>query len=43
VPLVTPRKLTGAYFEVTSRETERREPLWNFDLFQNVITATVDD
>jgi CubicO group peptidase (beta-lactamase class C family) len=37
------RELIGAYFEVTSRETERREPLWNFDLLQNVITAAVDD
>jgi CubicO group peptidase (beta-lactamase class C family) len=36
-------ELIGTYFEVTSHETERREPLWNFDLFQNVITAAVDD
>ena len=36
-------ELVGAYFEVTTRMTERFELLWNFDLFQNVITAAVDD
>ena len=36
-------ELTGAYFEVTARLTERLEPHWIFDLFQNVITAAVDD
>ena len=36
-------ELVGAYFEVTTRLTERLELLWNFDLFQNVITAAVDD
>jgi serine-type D-Ala-D-Ala carboxypeptidase len=36
-------ELTGAYFEVTSRLTERFEPHWNFDLFQNVVTAALDD
>jgi hypothetical protein len=35
--------LVGAYFEVTTRVTERWELLWNFDLFQNAITAAVDD
>jgi CubicO group peptidase (beta-lactamase class C family) len=33
----------GDYFEVTTRVTERWELLWNFDLFQNVITAAVED
>jgi len=32
-------ELVGAYFEVTPRMTERFELLWNFDFFQNVITA----
>ena len=36
-------ELVGAYFEVTTRVTERWELLWNFDLFQNAITAAVDD
>jgi CubicO group peptidase (beta-lactamase class C family) len=36
-------ELTGAYFEATARLTERLEPHWIFDLFQNVITAAVDD
>jgi CubicO group peptidase (beta-lactamase class C family) len=36
-------ELVGAYFEVTTRVTERMEHLWNFDLFQNSITAAVDD
>jgi len=35
--------LVGAYFEVTTRLTERFEPHWCFDLFQNVITSAVDD
>jgi CubicO group peptidase (beta-lactamase class C family) len=35
--------LVGAYFEVTTRLTERLEQPWNFDLFQNAITAAVDD
>ena len=36
-------ELVGAYFEVTTRMTEDWEFLWNFDLFQNAITAAVDD
>jgi CubicO group peptidase (beta-lactamase class C family) len=36
-------ELIGAYFEVTTRLTEDYNLLWNFDLFQNVITAAVDD
>jgi len=36
-------ELVGSYFEVTTRVNERFEPLWNFDLFQNVITAAVED
>ena len=36
-------ELVGAYFEVTTRVTEDCELLWNFDLFQNAITAAVDD
>jgi CubicO group peptidase (beta-lactamase class C family) len=34
--------LVGAYFEVTTRLTERMEHLWGFDLFQNVITSAVE-
>jgi len=36
-------ELVGAYFEVVTRTTENWEFLWNFDLFQNAITAAVDD
>jgi CubicO group peptidase (beta-lactamase class C family) len=36
-------ELVGAYFEVTTRVTPEYEFLWNFDLFQNAITAAVDD
>jgi CubicO group peptidase (beta-lactamase class C family) len=36
------KDLVGAYFEVTTRLTERMEHLWGFDLFQNVITAAVE-
>jgi hypothetical protein len=34
--------LVGAYFEVTTRVTPRYEPLWGFDLFQNVITSAIE-
>jgi CubicO group peptidase (beta-lactamase class C family) len=36
-------ELVGAYFEVTTRLSANLEQLWNFDLFQNAITAAVDD
>jgi len=36
-------ELVGAYFEVCTRVSEAWEFLWNFDLFQNAITAAVDD
>lgn len=36
-------ELVGVYFEVCTRLTEDYEFLWNFDLFQNAITAAVDD
>jgi CubicO group peptidase (beta-lactamase class C family) len=36
-------ELVGAYFEVVTRITDDWEFLWNFDLFQNAITAAVDD
>jgi serine-type D-Ala-D-Ala carboxypeptidase len=36
-------ELVGAYFEVATRMTPDWEFLWNFDLFQNAITAAVDD
>ena len=35
-------ELVGAYFEVTTRLTERLEQPWNFDLFENAITAAVE-
>ncbi len=36
--------LIGAYFEVTTHLTpDHSNLLWNFDLFQNAITAAVDD
>jgi CubicO group peptidase (beta-lactamase class C family) len=36
-------ELVGVYFEVATRMTPDWEFLWNFDLFQNAITAAVDD
>jgi CubicO group peptidase (beta-lactamase class C family) len=36
-------ELVGAYFEVTTRLSPDYNLLWNFDLFQNAITAAVDD
>jgi len=36
-------ELVGVYFEVTTRVTENWEFLWNNDLFQNLITAAVED
>jgi CubicO group peptidase (beta-lactamase class C family) len=36
-------ELVGAYFEVCKRLTENLEFVWNFDLFQNAITAAVED
>jgi CubicO group peptidase (beta-lactamase class C family) len=36
-------ELVGAYFEVTTRLTERFEHLWSFDLFENAITAAVEE
>jgi CubicO group peptidase (beta-lactamase class C family) len=37
-------ELVGAYFEVTTRVlTPSLEHVWNFDLFQNAVTAAVDD
>jgi len=36
-------ELVGAYFEVATRVTPDWEFLWNFDLFQNAITAALDD
>jgi CubicO group peptidase (beta-lactamase class C family) len=36
-------ELVGAYFEVTTRVTEKMDHLWNFDLFQNVIISAVED
>jgi CubicO group peptidase (beta-lactamase class C family) len=35
-------ELVGTYFEVTTRVTDDYEFLWNFDLFQNAITAAVE-
>lgn len=36
-------EVVGTYFEVVTRLTERLEQIWNFDLFENVITAAVED
>lgn len=36
-------EIVGAYFEVCTRVTDDFEFLWNFDLFQNAITAAVED
>jgi len=35
--------LVGAYFEVVTRLSPDLDQLWNFDLFQNAITAAVED
>ena len=35
--------LVGAYFEVTTRLSADLNLLWNFDLFQNAITAAVNE
>lgn len=36
------RELVGAYFEVTKDISERMEFKWNFDVFQNAVTAAVE-
>jgi CubicO group peptidase (beta-lactamase class C family) len=36
-------ELVGAYFEVTTHMTPDYHLLWNFDLFQNAVTAAIDD
>lgn len=35
-------EVVGVYFEVTKRLSDDLEMLWNFDLFQNAVTAAVD-
>jgi CubicO group peptidase (beta-lactamase class C family) len=41
---VDPRdEIVGVYFSVDLKETPAFEPLWNADLFQNVVTASVGD
>lgn len=41
---VDPRdEIVGAYFSVDLQETPDMEPLWNADLFQNVISSAVSD
>jgi CubicO group peptidase (beta-lactamase class C family) len=35
--------LVGVYLEVTTRVNEDYDLLWNFDLFENAITAAVED
>ncbi len=36
-------EIVGVYMEVTMRVTELMEHLWNFDLFQNLVTSAVAD
>ena len=36
-------EIVGVYFEVTMRVTGFLEHLWNYDLFQNAVTAAVAD
>ena len=36
-------EIVGVYFGVTMRVTELLEQIWNYDLFQNVVTAAVAD
>jgi CubicO group peptidase (beta-lactamase class C family) len=36
-------EVAGAYFEVATRVTERYEQIWNYDLFENVVTSAVQD
>ena len=41
---VGPRdEIVGVYFSVDLAQTPNLEPLWNADLFQNAITAAVED
>lgn len=37
------REIVGVYLEVLLNMTEDLESLWNFDLFQNAVTAAVED
>ena len=37
------REIVGVYFEVLLNMGEDLEPFWNFDLFQNAVSAAVDD
>jgi hypothetical protein len=36
-------ELFGAYFEVTTHLSPRYDLLWNFDLFQDAVTAALHD
>jgi CubicO group peptidase (beta-lactamase class C family) len=36
-------EIVGAHFEVATRVTERFEQIWNYDLFENVVTAAVEN
>ena len=36
------REIVGVYLEVLLNMTEDFESLWNFDLFQNAVTAAVE-
>jgi len=36
-------EIVGAYFSITLEVTPMLEPKWNFDLFQNAVTASVSD
>ena len=37
------RELAGAYFELTREISENMEFKWNFDVFQNAVTAAAED
>jgi len=36
-------EIIGVYFSVLMRRTEQYDPIWNYDLFQNAVTAAVAD
>jgi CubicO group peptidase (beta-lactamase class C family) len=36
-------EVVGVYLSVQMRETEQLDPIWNYDLFQNAVTAAVAD
>jgi hypothetical protein len=36
-------EIVGVYLSVVVERTEREENIWNLDLYQNLVTASVSD